>query len=51
MSRNKPSGKKNRLGKAMNSNKAIPAWVILRTGAKLKTNPLKRNWRRSKLKV
>lgn len=51
MSRNKPLAKKLRLGKELKSNTPVPAWVILKTNAKVRMNPLKRNWRRSKLKV
>jgi large subunit ribosomal protein L39e len=51
MSRNKPAGKKSRLGRALKSNSAIPAWIILRTNGKVKINPLRRDWRKNDLKV
>lgn len=51
MSRNKPLAKKLRLAKALKSNNPIPAWVILKTSGKFRINPLRRNWRRNKLKV
>ena len=51
MSKHKPLGKKLRLAKALKSNSPIPAWVILKTNGKIRFNPLRRNWRRNKLKV
>lgn len=51
MSRNKPLAKKLRLAKAAKSNVPIPVWVVLKTGGKIRFNPLRRNWRRNKLKV
>ncbi|MDT7861405.1 MAG: 50S ribosomal protein L39e [Saccharolobus sp.] len=51
MSRNKPLGKKLRLSKAMKSNVPIPIWVVLKTGGRVRFNPLRRSWRRNKLKV
>jgi len=51
MSKHKPLGKKLRLAKAIKSNSAIPAWVVLKTNGKIRFNPLKRNWRRNSLKV
>ncbi|ARM77167.1 50S ribosomal protein L39e [Acidianus manzaensis] len=51
MSRNKPAGKKIRLGKAIKTNSPIPAWVILKTNGKVRINPVRRNWRRNSLKV
>ncbi|AEE94170.1 MULTISPECIES: 50S ribosomal protein L39e [Acidianus] len=51
MSTTKPLAKKLRLAKALKSNSAIPAWVILKTNGKVRINPLRRNWRRNSLKV
>ncbi len=51
MSTVKPLAKKLRLAKAIKSNSAIPAWVILKTNGKIRINPLRRNWRRNSLKV
>ncbi|MEM0015498.1 MAG: 50S ribosomal protein L39e [Saccharolobus sp.] len=51
MSRNKPVAKKLRLAKSAKSNVPIPVWVVLKTGGKIRFNPLRRNWRRNKLKV
>ncbi|MCD6511873.1 MAG: 50S ribosomal protein L39e [Thaumarchaeota archaeon] len=51
MSKNKPTGVKNRLMKALKQNSGVPAWVILRTNRRVRTNPKRRNWRRKWLKV
>ncbi|EHP68315.1 MAG: 50S ribosomal protein L39e [Metallosphaera yellowstonensis] len=51
MSRNRPSGLKKRLSRALKSNSAVPAWVILKTNGKFRLNPRRRNWRRNDLKV
>jgi len=51
MARTKPPAKKRRLGKASKETKAVPAWVIARTGGKVRTNPKRRrNWRTGKIK-
>lgn len=50
MARNKPCGKKNRLLRAMRSNRRVPAWVVMRTNRRFMDHPKRRNWRRSKLK-
>jgi len=51
MARNKPLARKLRLARALKSNGAVPAWVILRTLRRFTYNPKRRHWRRSKLKV
>jgi len=51
MASRKPSGVKKRLLKALKSNRSVPAWVILRTKRKVRTNPKRRNWRRKSLKL
>ncbi|AHC51705.1 50S ribosomal protein L39e [Sulfolobus acidocaldarius] len=51
MSKHKSLGKKLRLGKALKRNSPIPAWVIIKTQAEIRFNPLRRNWRRNNLKV
>lgn len=47
----KPSGLKKRLIKKMRQNSPVPAWVIIRTKRRVRTNPKRRMWRRKKLKV
>ncbi len=51
MARNKRLGKKLRLASALNSNRAPPPWVIVRTNRRVRTNPARRNWRSVKLKA
>ncbi|HDI10223.1 MAG TPA: 50S ribosomal protein L39e [Euryarchaeota archaeon] len=51
MARNKPRGKKIRLGKASKQNKRVPIWVIVRTNRRVLTHPKRRHWRRSRLKL
>ena len=50
MARNKPAAKKRRMAKAGKQSKAVPTWVIVKTKSKVRTNPKRRNWRRTKLK-
>jgi large subunit ribosomal protein L39e len=47
----KPSGLKKRLVKKTKQNSPVPAWVIIRTKRKVRTNPKRRVWRRKRLKV
>ncbi len=47
----KPSGLKKRLVKKMKQNSSVPAWVIIKTKRKVRTNPKRRTWRRKKLKA
>ncbi|MEM1873444.1 MAG: 50S ribosomal protein L39e [Acidilobaceae archaeon] len=51
MARNKPLGRKLRLASALDSNRALPIWVVAKTRRKVTWRPAARNWRRSKLKV
>ena len=51
MARNKHIARKLRLARALKANRPIPAWVIIRTMRRIRFNPLRRHWRRSKLKV
>ncbi|MCD6571879.1 MAG: 50S ribosomal protein L39e [Thermoplasmata archaeon] len=50
MARNKPLGKKLRLLKALNSNRRVPAWIVIKTNRRFTRHPKVRNWRRNKLK-
>ncbi|MEM0492732.1 MAG: 50S ribosomal protein L39e [Candidatus Thermoplasmatota archaeon] len=51
MSSHKTLGKKMRLYKALNSNRRVPAWIIIRTNRRFLRHPKLRNWRRNKLKI
>ncbi len=51
MSRNKELGRKIRLMKAVKQNRRVPGWVMLRTARRVTQNSLRRNWRRSNLKL
>jgi len=50
MARNKPLAKKLRLLKALNSNRRVPAWIVIKTNRRFTRHPKVRNWRRNKLK-
>ncbi len=50
MARNKPLARKLRLAKAFKQNRALPAWVIIKTMRRVRFNPVRRHWRSSKLK-
>jgi len=51
MARNKPAAKKRRLAKKGKQSKGVPTWVMVKTRGKVRTNPKRRNWRRTKLKT
>ncbi len=51
MTRNKPTAKKRRLAKAGKQKKAVPSWVIAKTGGKIRTHPKRRQWRSRKLRA
>jgi large subunit ribosomal protein L39e len=51
MARNKPLARKLRLARAHKSNRALPAWVIVKTRGRVRFSPVRRHWRVSKLKV
>ena len=51
MGSRKPSGVKKRLVKNIKKNSPVPTWVIIKTKRKVRTNPKRRMWRRTKLKV
>ena len=50
MAHYKHVAKKLRLAKKAKQNRALPAWVILKTRNRVMFNPLRRNWRRQKIK-
>jgi large subunit ribosomal protein L39e len=51
MTRNKPTAKKRRIAKAGKQKRAVPTWVIAKTGGKFRTHPKKRQWRSKKLRA
>ena len=56
MARHKTSGKKKRLGKAADQTKWAPFWTVPKIYRRNRVHPgrhtfVKRNWRRTKLKV
>ncbi|MHA1169244.1 MAG: 50S ribosomal protein L39e [Candidatus Hodarchaeales archaeon] len=50
MARNKPLGKKLRMGSQIKTNSTVPTWVIMKTNRKVRTHPKRRRWRQSRLK-
>jgi len=50
VARHKPAAKKRRMIKAGRVNKPVPAWVIVRTLRRVRTNPRRGHWRRNKMK-
>jgi len=50
MARSKPLAKKLRLIKAGKEGQPVPAWVIVKTGGRVRTTPKRRHWRRTKIK-
>jgi large subunit ribosomal protein L39e len=51
MTRNKPTAKKRRLGKAGKQKKPVPTWVVARTSGKFRQHPKKRQWRSRKIRA
>lgn len=51
MSRRKTKFRKSRLTAESKRASAIPAWVMLRTGGRVRIGRRRRNWRRSKIKI
>ncbi|MEM4246667.1 MAG: 50S ribosomal protein L39e [Candidatus Bathyarchaeia archaeon] len=51
MTRNKPTVKKRRIAAAVRQNRPVPTWIIAKTKGAVRTNPQRRNWRRTKLKI
>ncbi|MCJ2554604.1 MAG: 50S ribosomal protein L39e [Candidatus Thermoplasmatota archaeon] len=49
MAHYKPHAMKRRLHKATNSNRRVPAWVIVRTSRRFLRHPKRRHWRGRKL--
>ena len=51
MTRNKPTAKKRRLAKAGKMKKAVPTWVMARSGGKFRSTPKRRQWRTRKIRA
>ncbi|HMH10928.1 MAG TPA: 50S ribosomal protein L39e [Candidatus Nitrosopolaris rasttigaisensis] len=51
MAARKKTALKMRLMKRTSQNKAVPAWVIIRTHRHVRTNPKRRLWRRTDVNV
>ncbi|TLM99207.1 50S ribosomal protein L39e [bacterium] len=51
MARNKPTAKKRRLAKVGKQRQAVPTWVIGKTRGRVRTNPKRGHWTRSKIKA
>ena len=51
MARNKPTAKKRRLAKAGKQKRAVPSWVIAKTGGVFRTHPKRRQWRTRKIRA
>mgnify|MGYP000288815925 CR=1 FL=1 len=50
MARFKILGKKIRLAKREKQNRPVPLWVLLKTKRRVRRNPKRYHWRRSRLK-
>ena len=50
MARNKPTAKKRRLIRAGKQKRAVPTWVVAKSGGKFRRHPKQRMWRRQKIK-
>ncbi len=51
MSRRKTKVRKSRLTAEAKRASAIPAWIMLKTGGKVRIGRRRRNWRRSKIRL
>ncbi len=51
MAARKNTSRKIRLLRKVKQNRPVPAWVIIRTHRKVRTNPKRRSWRRSDVNV
>jgi len=47
----KSGARKTRLMKKIKQKSSVPAWVILKTKRKVRTNPKRRAWRRTDVEV
>ena len=51
MAARKNTSRKKRLMRKTKQNQPVPAWIIIRTKRKVRTNPKRRAWRRSDVNV
>lgn len=51
MARNKPAAKKRRLAKKGKQRQAVPTWVMAKTRGRVRTNPKRGHWTRTKIKA
>ncbi|MHA1712985.1 MAG: 50S ribosomal protein L39e [Candidatus Ranarchaeia archaeon] len=51
MARNKTLGKKLRLGKAGKQIRNMPAWIVVKTGGRVRSSPHQRRWRSGRIKA
>jgi large subunit ribosomal protein L39e len=51
MGANKSTPRKIRLMSKLKQNAAVPAWIIVKTKRKVRTNPKRRQWRRTDVGV
>lgn len=51
MAAHKSTPRKTRLIKKIKQNSAVPAWIIVKTKRKVRTNPKKRRWRSTDVRV
>jgi len=51
MAAHKSTPKKIRLMKKLKQNSSVPAWIIARTKRRVRTNPKRRQWRRTDVEV
>jgi|TARA_B100000508_G_scaffold20834_1_gene14204 large subunit ribosomal protein L39e len=51
MGARKHSGRKIRLMKKIKQTSSVPAWIMLRTNKKVRTNPKRRAWRQTDVEV
>lgn len=51
MAARKPSGRKIRLQKKTRQTTPVPAWIIMRTKRRVRTNPKRRAWRQTDVEV
>ncbi|MDC8438241.1 MAG: 50S ribosomal protein L39e [Candidatus Nitrosotenuis sp.] len=51
MAARKHSGRKIRLLKKTRQTSAVPAWIILKTKRKVRSNPQRRQWRKTDVEV
>ena len=51
MGAHKSTPRKIRLMKKLKQNSSVPAWIIIKTKRNVRTNPKKRQWRRTDVRV